>query len=343
MTHPQAFQEVKFQNDTVRPDFFAQNDLLCMVEEEIRCALTLFLKTADAILAGSGTRLLDAPPNFYSLKSNFFSALFLFSYHQAKISRDRRILYAAVNQCLRGMVTGCDNLLDDEYKQTLATDLPKTATRFRSVLDIMVSDRVFFDLMLMAMEANYLTSEHVQKAGALSLQALLRSGAQEAGEENGVQVILLPEDVLFSVHHYKTGLLFQAPWAIPAVFEKPAPIHMERMKEALYKIGMGCQILDDIVDLQNDIRNHRHNYLFSLICHASNAEAQHIAKDLWSGGRPVEGAQDLSALAPESRAAALQTALKFLTAGLEQLFADTHAHLVEPAVVFLLERIGVRI
>jgi hypothetical protein len=41
------------------------------------------------------------------------------------------MVYVAVNQCLRGMVTGCDNLLDDAIKPTLNTDLPEDLRRAR--------------------------------------------------------------------------------------------------------------------------------------------------------------------------------------------------------------------
>ena len=41
-------------------------------------------------------------------------------------------------------MTGCGNILDDEYKKTLETELPEHGVKFRSVLDILVSDRYAF-------------------------------------------------------------------------------------------------------------------------------------------------------------------------------------------------------
>ena len=195
-------------------------DPFLLIESELREGLGLYWESASRILDGSGTILMNPTESYFALKNNFFSLLFLYSYYRAGIGGARRILYVAINQCLRGMVTGCDNILDDEYKKTLETDLPEGGTRFRSVLDIMVSDRVLFNILLNAMEKDNLPPELVLKAGTLSLQALLRSGVQEAGEEAGVNHILTPEEVLQSVHHYKTGLLFQAPWQIPQLLEK---------------------------------------------------------------------------------------------------------------------------
>ncbi|UCG07989.1 MAG: class 1 isoprenoid biosynthesis enzyme, partial [Desulfobacterales bacterium] len=210
---------------------------------------------------------MDPPDGYFSLEKNFFSALFLYSYHRAGIARSRRIIYAALNQCLRGMVTGCDNILDDEYKKTLETDLPEQGVRFRSVVDIMVSDRVLFEILLREFKNNGLSYSKVLKANAASLHALIRSGAQEASEENGIYNILTPQQVLASVHHFKTGLLFQCPWAIPRVIEGCGKEEVNFILEALYQIGMGCQIMDDMVDLASDLKRQRHNYVASVIYH----------------------------------------------------------------------------
>ena len=125
-------------------------DALGLLGEELSEALSLYWSTAQEILAGSGITLLEKPAGFLQLENNFFSAIFLYSFHRAGIPRDRRVLYAAFNHCLRGMVTGCDNILDDEYKKTLETDLPAKATRFRSIIDIMASDRVLFSIAMAA-------------------------------------------------------------------------------------------------------------------------------------------------------------------------------------------------
>jgi hypothetical protein len=119
------------------------------------------------------------------------------------------------------MVTGCDNILDDEYKITLDTDLPESAAKFRSILDIMVCDRVLTALMVKGEKAGCFSRDQLLTANTVSLHALLKSGAQEASEEQGVVTTLLPEAVLSDIHSVKTGLLFQAPWALPEALEGP--------------------------------------------------------------------------------------------------------------------------
>ncbi|MFH0726178.1 MAG: class 1 isoprenoid biosynthesis enzyme [Pseudomonadota bacterium] len=310
------------------------------IEKELAAGLRWYWEIAETILEGSGVRLRPPSPDYFALNRNFFSLLFLYSYHRAGLPPDRRIFYAAINQCLRGMVTGCDNLLDDEYKKTLSTDLPEKGWRMRSVIDIMVSDRVLYALLMDACRKNELTLDQVASAGAVSLQALTQSGAQEAQEEGGIDARLTPEEVLSRVHHYKTALLFQCVWAIPEGIESSPPALVSMLKQALYEIGMGCQILDDMVDLSSDIRNRRHNYAASLIHHAS-AEAEGLRPEMaLLTDAELEKETDLLMAFPAARKAAAQTAIGFLEKGLRALFIAEHRALIQPAIYFIARQIG---
>jgi hypothetical protein len=315
-------------------------DLFSLIEAELREGLGAYWKAASRILEDSGTLLLHPSEAYFALKNNFFSMLFLYSYYRAGISGDHRIMYVSINQCLRGMVTGCDNILDNEYKKTLETDLPETGTRFRSVLDIMVSDRVMFDILLNAMERGTLSRDSALSVSAASLHALLQSGVQEASEENGIIGILPPEEVLHQVHHYKTGLLFQAPWHIPRLLEGIPKTDMDSMMEALYVTGMGCQIMDDMVDLSNDIRKHRHNYVLSLLYHNTGEEARRQVNDILASGNTLNESENILAAFPAIKAVASEKALLFLENGLKTLFEPRHHFLVKPAISFLSKRIG---
>jgi hypothetical protein len=275
------------------------------------------------------------------LRKNFFSLLFLYSYQRAGIPRHRRILYAATLQCLRGMVTGCDNLLDDEYKQTLDTDIPATGYRFRSVMDIMVSDRVLFQLLMDASIRHEIASDRVLAAAIASMKTMTRSGVEEAGEEAGITSILEPEAILQTIHHFKTGILFQCPWDIPLTLETVAENIRAPLLEGLYRIGIGCQIMDDMVDMAGDILTRRHNYLISLIHHGQHsAEKDRLGKMMnpqWITDRSAIIASDF----PEALRQASETSHRLMTDGLEALFSSEHQALVSPAIRFLEEIIGV--
>jgi hypothetical protein len=309
------------------------------LEAELREGLELYWQSANRILSGSGVRLASPVTEYFALERNFFSALFLYSYFRAQISAAHRVLYVAVNQCLRGMVTGCDNLLDDEYKMTLDTDLPATGTRFRSVMDIMVSDRILFDILLDHERSVGLTVDRIQQASWASLRALTRSGIQEASEEKGIEAERLhPEEILSKIHHYKTGLLFQCTWAVPDILEGERSATAELMKDALYRIGIGCQIMDDMVDLMRDVRARRHNYVASLVHHGANGRAR---KGLSDAAAASDSPIAFFSAHPELLREAYAAASSHLENGLSHLFTDEHQCLVEWAAGFIGDRIGV--
>jgi hypothetical protein len=302
--------------------------------------LTRYWEIAGRILKGSGVGLLPPHPEYFAPSRNFFSLLFLYSYHRAALSPHRRILYVIINQCLRGIVTGCDNILDDEYKKTLSTDLPETAIRMRSIIDIMVSDRVLYEILMDACRKNELTLDQVATAGACSLRALTQSGAQEAGEEGGIQFRLLPEEILSRIHHYKTALLFQCVWAVPESIESLSPSILNPLKQALYEIGMGCQILDDMVDLASDVLNRRHNYVASLIYHSAAKTDRSAPETELFNIAALKKEKNLMRVFPEAGRIAAEMATGFLKKGLNVLFAPEHKAFIQPSILFIAGQIG---
>ena len=315
-------------------------DPFAKLEDELSAALSLYWSKAAVILKGSGITLLYPGDDFFSLEKNFFSALFLYSYHRANISKPRRIFYSAINQCIRGLVTGCDNILDDEYKKTLETDLPRHGVRFRSVLDILVSDRILFEILIKGYQDDEYNIQKVLKASIASLHALTPSGTQEASEEGGIHDILQPDQVLQLIHHYKTGLLFQCPWAVPCIIESFEKETVAFLLDALYHIGMGCQIMDDMADLSMDMRKRHHNYVISLIYYGSDPDNWSRLKSLIKMDSGPDGNKNLLLEFPHARKAAATSARTFLLKGLKTLFDHNNQSLIEPAISFLSKRIG---
>ncbi len=308
---------------------------------ELHEALSLYWTTASDVLQGGGITLLDPPEGYFSLENNFFSSIFLYSYHPLRIPRTRRVLYAAVNQCFRGMVTGCDNILDDEYKRTLETDLPGKARRFRSVLDIMVSEHVMFNLLTAAARMGEIPEGRVLLAADAALRALTRSGAQEAGEEGGTGEALPPDKILNKIHHFKTGILFQSPWAVPTVLENIDEIQTRPIRAGLYQIGMGCQIMDDLVDLQRDVRQSRHNYVASLIYHHQGQAAwTRLRNRRLPSPNTEENIQNLIQEFPEPIAFAVDSCRRYLNQGINALLGNPPPELLQTVITILARRIG---
>ena len=325
------------------PTSFAGSSLpetLVMLEGELQRGLRCYWDSAKTIIDGSTVHLIEPDTRTFSLQHNFFSALFMYSYYKTGIAEDRRILYTAVNQCLRGMVTGCDNILDNEYKKTLETDLPAHAHLFRSVLDILVSDRILFHILLGYCRECNLPMEKLIQASTASLHSLLQSGVQEASEEGGIKEILSPNDVLTKVHHFKTGVLFQCTWAIPKIFENTITPEGLIVQKALYNIGIGCQILDDMVDLFTDLGEKRHNFVASVIFHE---EQPHVWQELEARLVSAHSIEDFYADHPSISAKLRSKALHFLSDGLSTLFLEEHQYLTQPAMNFIAERIGIKL
>ncbi len=308
---------------------------------ELKRGLETYWRTAESILQVGGVSLNAPATDYDSFHRNFFSLLFLYSYKRGGIPQSLRILCAATIQCLRGMVTGCDNLLDDEYKMTLDTDIPETGTRFRSVMDIMVSDRVLFQILMDACQRHEIDIRQVKSAMAASMKTMTQSGVQEASEEKGVTAVLAPDELLQKVHHYKTGILFQCPWDIPLVLGRFDTETVQQILDGLYKIGIGCQILDDIADVSSDLERKKHNYLVSLIYHGRNADEKKLLQKFITGNGPHDVSRNLSTVFNESVQQATETSHRFLEAGLGNLFSTEHQFMIMPSIHFLKNRIGI--
>jgi hypothetical protein len=329
------------ENETGFFSLLQTDPQLGMLFEDLRAGLLLYFKTAREILEQTGIRVKMPDAMAFSFDRHFFSFLFMYSFCRGGIPQSRRLLYAGVLQCLRGMVTGCDNLMDDEYKPTLDTNIPETAIRFRSVIDIMVSDRVLFHILSTAGPREGFSVEQVLDACAASIKTMTESGMQEASEEGGITQILQPNAILETVHHYKTGLLFTCPWDVPRIFENPDNEYLDPLLDGLYRIGMGCQIMDDMVDLAQDLNQKRHNYLVSRIFHGKNASESRRIRDLLAAPGLHPAVMDLVRDFPRNLSDASVVARRFLEEGFSRLLSPEHRFLVAPAIRFLENRLGV--
>ena len=222
---------------------------------------------------------------------NFFSILFLSIYRAIGIPAERRLLYGMINHCLRGIVTGADNLLDDEYKELLPLNFPAEATRFKSVMHILLFDRILFRIQ------ERFRAQGLLAAGDLSLDsalftAIVPIGAGEAREEGGIKEIIPPAAVLDTVHMYKGGKLLCLSFVAPRLLEAAQfQDRLTRAGQGIYHIGVALQIIDDLTDVYEDIRAGNHNYLVSSVFHQGNAAEQRQLQTILAAkaaGPPIE-------------------------------------------------------
>lgn len=211
-------------------------------------------------------------------QKNFFSILFLSIYRALDISKQRRGFYGQINHCLRGLVTGTDNLLDNEYKEMLPLAFPESAIRFKSVMHILLFDRFLFQIVERGVGEGLISRDDVDKVHKGLFEALVPIGAEESQEEGGITEILTPREILSSVHMYKGGKLLCLSFVAPKILEPEKADALERAEKGIYSIGMALQIIDDLTDFYEDIRDKNHNYLVSSIYHqGTEAEKEVLA------------------------------------------------------------------
>ncbi|GAB4333047.1 MAG: hypothetical protein Kow0089_01290 [Desulfobulbaceae bacterium] len=220
-------------------------------------------------------------------QKNFFSILFLSIYQALGMGRERRLFYGQINHCLRGLVTGTDNLLDNEYKEMLPLAFPETATRFKSVMHILLFDRFLFQVVERAVDAEVIGRGESELVRRRLFEALVPIGAEESQEEGGVTEILAPEEILSSVHMYKGGKLLCLAFVAPLLIEKELHRGLAQAEKGIYSIGMALQMIDDLTDFHEDIEASNHNYLVSTVYHlGTDEEKKSLSGFLETGADP---------------------------------------------------------
>ncbi len=230
-----------------------------IVEEEVHRLLRETI--ADHYIRPGG----DGLSSVKYVRKNFFSILFLNIYRALDIPYSHRIMYGVINHSIRGIVTGTDNILDDEYKELLPLRFSEGATRFKSVMHILLFDRFLFRILDEAVRDGLITTAGKYEVQKRILDAMVPIGEEEASEEKGISVILPPEKILSSVHMFKGGNLLRLAFVAPRILEKGLAAEMEKVDRGIYSLGMALQVIDDLTDFYDDINKQRHNYLVSSI------------------------------------------------------------------------------
>lgn len=217
---------------------------------------------------------------------NFFSILFLGLYRALDIPFERRIFYGMINHSIRGIVTGTDNLLDDEYKEMLPLDFPEGAIRFKSVMHILLFDRFLFTILDRAGADGLIERDEKDAVQKSIFRAMVPIGEEEASEERGIEALLPPSEVLSSVHMYKGGNLLRLAFVAPLIIEKDLNNRLALVDRGIYSIGLSLQVIDDLTDFCEDIRSHKHNYLVSSIFHEGTTEEKKRLETAMTAGEP---------------------------------------------------------
>jgi hypothetical protein len=262
------------------------------VESETLRLLKYYLKAR--YIADPG----KAPGIFRYAQRNIFSILFLAVYRSLGIPLDKRIFYGVLNHCVRGIVTAADNILDAEYKEVLPLGFAEGATRFKSVMHLLLFDRFINQAIEDAVGKELISGCHGKKIQKSVFDAMVPIGAEEAMEEGGISEILSPSDILSSVHMYKGGNLLRLAFIAPKIVDTHLNESLAQADEGIYRIGMALQVIDDLTDFYSDIGDHRHNYLVSSVCFEGTPDEK---EKLWSVmEKPVQAQPPIELAFPSS-------------------------------------------
>jgi hypothetical protein len=282
------------------------------VERACRRRLTQTLGTAEDLEFPH----LHLPPTQY-LQRNFFSILFMSIYEVLGIPKDRRALYGRIMHGVRGIVTATDNILDDEDKGAVRLRL-RGGRVLPNVLLILLQDGIVHEAVAELSESE---ARRRQIWEAL-MRALEEIAREESADEEPGGTVLSPGELLSTVHFYRGGRLLQLAFVAPAANEEQLADGIAEARLAVHLIGLGLQVLDDVTDFSDDVRDGHHSLLQSWIVHRSpdGPVGGGLDRDALLGR-----ADDPTAAFPHATAEVLCLALEFARQGFEHLHGLGHA------------------
>ncbi len=121
-------------------------------------------------------------------------------------------------------------------------------------------------------------------------------------EEAGFEAIMEPEEMIRRVHMVRGGLLFSLVTVVPGIIEGPeSEKGLKEVEEALIKLGTAFQLVDDITDLEFDLKRRSHNIMVAEIHHRGTPEEKSLLAGYLAGREPVEGEVEASFAASARR------------------------------------------
>jgi hypothetical protein len=252
------------------------------------------------------------PEDLLGMERNLFSTLFLMAVEAAGVPTVKLPFYAMANQCLRVQVTGCDNILDDEYKSAIPFALEGDGIRFRSVLTVMTGDAVLATLIAEEVAAGRFDPLDAKRMLAAVLAVLIPSGIEEH-EEESYEKKLIPtvERVLDEIHYRKTGLLFEAPIRLADKMGDSDPLRSTMIAKALSSFGSGCQIIDDLQDIAEDLYAEKYNLAISVAYYGSNALERGLVSSFLDKRGSLAEAEAVAVQLSEAKKACTEQALDY--------------------------------
>lgn len=219
----------------------------------------------------------------------FFAILFRSVLQSIGVQRVCLDFYSELNFCIQGTIVAADNLFDGEQRSLLPLRTG-TGRRFGSILQLIVFQRLMACVLDRA-----IASGSISAADSALIQRELTSrmaeiGTLEGSEEGGVENVADVDTMLETVQSVRGGRLFELGLVAAAIVE-PAERQdaIFRAARAISRLGTAFQIVDDVTDLEFDVRHRRQNLLVAQIHHAGTLEERAALHRIRESQAPLAG------------------------------------------------------
>lgn len=207
-----------------------------------------------------------------NFKKNFFSILMISILHECLTDKEKVISYGKVIAYLRGIITATDNMIDNENKGNINLKEPKSLIVRNSLLLLILQQELTLEIKNISLEKN--SGEIFDKIFNIAQAESLR---EESQSEEYPQV----DYILDRIHSGIGGELLDLSLEVPKSIEKNEKL--ETYAQGLFEIGMALQALDDICDIEEDMKSEKVNYATSYLIYNLNWKKESILKKLERG------------------------------------------------------------
>lgn len=187
-----------------------------------------------------------------SFKENFFSLLMI-SLLLNGCKNKNIINYSKLITCIRQIITSTDNIIDAEDKGVVFIDEINN-TVVKNTLLTMVSQNILEEVSIDLIGDNTISREIINKIYKIA-------AAESKRDEEQYAVYPDPDYIKNIIHEGIGGELLEISMLAPKIIEGTERI--EDYCKGLFKIGMGLQSLDDLCDIEEDLRENKVNYAVS--------------------------------------------------------------------------------
>lgn len=215
---------------------------------------------------------------FKYFEHNFFSILFLSLFKVLGIPTERRLNYGVIIHAIRTVVTCTDNILDNENKGAVFLNLGLNNTVLDNVILSLLSQNIV-GRALKNISDDEDIAEQAEEQILDSLSSIAKGESLTAA--GSLDPLPEPEDIIENIHKKIGGELLRLALIAPLKNEIQLQPQLKLVESGILSIGIGLQMLDDVVDFQEDIIVNKTNLLASWIIYKEdNGYTYQALKDI---------------------------------------------------------------